>query len=141
MRFHLDPPTGRYSRRLMRWVLALGVLVVVVVFGVLASGRSGGDTGELLDRIEAGLEEHGLPKPLTSCMARQMEASLDNEEIERLYDSPRGVREGTAAVLASPKVEKAVVASGKTCAIRLEKAGRMSRAELIKAFRGLGELS
>jgi hypothetical protein len=127
----------------MRWVLALGVgvLVIVVVVGVLASGRSGGDRGELLNRVGSELQEIGFPKPLTSCMAHQLEASLDSKEIERLYDSPRGQREGTAAVVANPMVQKAVVASLKSCALSLENSGRISGEELIEALRGLGELS
>jgi hypothetical protein len=70
-------------------------------------------------------------------MVRRLEASLDNEEIEKLYDSQRGIREGTAAVLANPKVEKAVVKSSIACTLQLEKSGRFNREELIEALRGL----
>jgi hypothetical protein len=123
----------------MRLIIAVGLLVAVVFVGVLSSGRSGGDTVELVDRIRGALEAKGMPQPLTDCVARRLEASLDKEEIEKLYDSQRAVTGGTAAVLANPKVEKAVVKSGIACVLQLEKSGRFNREELMETLRGLGK--
>jgi hypothetical protein len=121
----------------MRVAIAIGLLVLVVFVGVLSSGRGGGDTAELVDRIRGALGAKGIPRPLTDCMVRRLKASLDNEEIEKLYDSQRGVRGGTAAVLANPKVEKTVIKIGIACALQLEKSGRFNKEELIGALGGL----
>jgi hypothetical protein len=125
----------------MRWVFAVGLFAVVVLVGVLSSGRSGGDTAELVGRVKGALTAKGVPQPLTDCMVRRLETSLDNEEIEKLYDSPRGVTGGTAAVLVNPKVEKAIVRSGISCVLKLEKSRPFNGEELIEALRGLGERS
>ncbi|HXV05250.1 MAG TPA: hypothetical protein VFP23_05035 [Solirubrobacterales bacterium] len=125
----------------MRLAIALGLFVAVIFVGVLSGGRSGGDTAELVDHIRGALGARGVPRPLTDCMVQRLEDSLDNEKIEKLYDSPRAVRGGTTAVLANPKVERDVVKSGVACILLLEKSGRFSREELIEALRGLGQLS
>ena len=119
----------------------MGLFAVVVLVGVLSNGRGGGDTGELVDRIKSGLEEREIPRPLTDCTVRRLEATLDNGEIEKLYDSPRGQREGTTAVLDNPKVKKAAEKSMLACSLGLMRSGRLSREELLKALRGLGEPS
>lgn len=121
----------------MRVAVAIGLFVLVVLVALLSGGRSGGDTAELVDRLGGGLEAKGMPARLTDCMVRRLEASLDDEEIETLYDSRRGVRGGTAAVLNTPKVEHAVVRTGIACTLQLEKSRRFGREELIDALRGL----
>lgn len=128
---------GRYCIDLMRVAVAIGLFVLVVVVALLSSGRSGGDTAELVNRLSGALEAKGMPARLTDCMVRRLEASLDDEEIETLYDSERGVQGGTAAVLDTPNVEHAVVRTGIACTLQLEKSGRFSRKELIDALRGL----
>jgi hypothetical protein len=125
----------------MRLAIAVGLFVAVMFVGVLGGGRSGGDTAELVDHIRGALGAQGMLAPLTDCIVQRLETSLDNEGIEKLYDSPRAVREGTAAVLANPKVEKAVIKSGIACVLQLEKSGRFNREELIESLRGLGDLS
>lgn len=126
---------------LMRLTIAVGLLMVVVVVGLLNSGRSGGDTTELVDRIKGALETKSMPQPLTDCMVRRLKASLDDEEIEKFYDSPRAASGGTAVVLANPNVEQAVVKSGIACILQLEKSDRFNREELIETLRELGQSS
>lgn len=123
---------------LMRVAVAISLLVVVVLVALFSSGRSGGDTAELVGRLRGELEAKGMPAPLTDCMVRRLEASLDDKEIETLYDSERGARGGTAAVLATPKVEKAVIKAGIVCTQQLEKSGQFDREELMDALRELG---
>jgi hypothetical protein len=128
----------------MRWVIAagaLGLLAVVVLVGALTSGRSGGDTAELTDKLESAFEEEGIPQPLTDCTVRRLRFSLDNEEIERLYDTPRGTREGTAAVLDSPMVKRATIKSLIECGKSLLDTGRLNREELRHLLRGVAEPS
>jgi hypothetical protein len=122
-------------------VIGVGLFAVVVLVGVLNSGRSGGDLAELADRVKGGLEEDGAPQPLADCTAERLEASFDNEEIERLYDSPRGQMEGSTAVVKNPKVMKALVRDGILCVLQLERSGQYNRGELIGELRGLAKPS
>jgi hypothetical protein len=134
-------PGLRYCFSMMRLAIAAGLIVVVVFIGVLSSGRSGGDTAELVDRIKGAFGAKSVPQPLTDCTVRRLEASLDNKKIEELYDSPHAVTGGTAAVLANPMVENALVKSGIACSLQLEESGRFNREELIEILRGLGKPS
>lgn len=121
----------------MRVAVAISLLVAVVVVALLTGGRSGGDTAELIDRLSAALEAKDMPAPMTDCIVRRLETSLDDKEIETLYDSERAAQGGTAAVLAAPKVEQDVVRSGIACTLQLEESGRFDREELIDALHGL----
>lgn len=118
-------------------VIGAGVLAVVVLVGILNSGRSGGDMSELVDRVVAGFEERGLPQPLAECTGERLEESFDDEEIEKLYDSPRGRSEGARAVISNPKVKSEIARGGVLCALQLERSGQYSREELIRALRGV----
>jgi hypothetical protein len=126
----------------MRWAIAVGaagLLAAVVLVGSLDSGRSGGDTAELTDKLKSALEEAGIPQPLTECTVRRLRVSLDNEVIERLYDTPRGASEGTVAVLDSPIVKKTTTKTMLECGKRLLESGRLNRDELIELLRGVAE--
>jgi hypothetical protein len=139
---HKVPQANTLTR--MRWAIvvgAVGLLAVVVLVAALNSGRSGGDKAELTDKLKTALEEEGIPQSLTDCTVRRLRVSLDNGEIERLYDSARGAREGTTAVLASPVIEKTTIKSMIECGKRLEKARQLNREELIEVLRGVAKPS
>jgi hypothetical protein len=119
----------------MRWAIAIGavgLLAVVVLVGALNSGRSGGDKAELTEKLKSGLEELGIPQSLTDCAVRRTRAALDNEQVENIYDSPRGAAEGTSAVLENPMVELTAKKSLIECGKQLIRAGRLEREELLK---------
>jgi hypothetical protein len=121
--------------------IGVGVLAVVVIVGLLNSGRSGGDMAELVDRLEGAMEEQGIPKPLVDCTGERLEAAFDDEEIEKLYDSRRGQSEGTVAVVADPAVKKELKRIVVLCALQLERSGQYNREDLIRAVRGLAHPS
>jgi len=122
-------------------VIGVGVFAVVVLVGVLNSGRNGGNIAELVDRVEGGLEEQGFPQPLADCTGERLEASFDDEEIENLYDSRRGQDDGTSAVVTDPAVDKEIKRSAVLCVLQLERSGQYSREELIRDLRGLARSS
>lgn len=110
---------------------------MIVVVAIANQGRDGGNRAEFIGHVRRELEARGAPHQLTDCVVRRLDAALNNKEIEKIYESQRGVLDGDAAVLASPRVKSSVQKSMIGCGLWLMRSGRLSKAELIRSLQGM----
>jgi hypothetical protein len=111
---------------------ALPFLFALVLLAGCGGGEDNVDKSALIGHLEEGWEAEKVPQPLIDCIARQLETSLTNAQVEEAYDSlpEEGSGEEFIEAIGVGSFEK----SGLVCAKQMLRSGDFTRGEVRKAF-------
>ena len=122
------------------------ILLLVLALLIVGCGGGGGEEEHnkttLLEHIQERLDAAGAPQELSTCLVKQLDADLTNEEVEKAYESISGNSDPSDAEIAQaigPSAVRAFARSGVVCGRVLIQSGKFTPAEVERAFRSLKE--
>jgi len=119
----------------MRRTILLALVGATLLQACGGSSDPGGNKATLLQEVEEGFEESGAPPRFIDCLVHGLDATLDNREIEKAYESVSSdASESEVAEAIGPKATRAVEEAAFICTKQLLRSGDYSRAELRRIF-------
>jgi hypothetical protein len=123
-------------------------LILPFVLAVLVAGCGGGSGEEernkatLLEHVEERLDAAGAPEELSTCLVKQIDSELTNQEVERAYESIAGNSDPSDSEVAQaigPSAVRAFARSGVVCGRVLIQSGKFTPIQVERMFRSLKE--